>query len=87
MYTHLPGNMSLRQLEHCAPNDSASFLLSRYYVFATMSSPREDAIDHDFLSLLPGNAPVRLSRVTRCLITTEATMDEELFLALVIAWL
>ncbi len=81
VFTHLPGDLvSLNQIDQCAPDDSR--ILS-HDVFST----KVDVIDPDSPSL-PGNSyPVRVSWLTRCMLTaSHPWMDNESF-ALVIAWL
>ena len=79
-YAHLPGKLSLNQIDHCAPYDSR--LLSRD-VFST----KDDALDPDSPSF-PGNSyPVCVRWQTRCMRTADHPLMDEEFFALVIAWL
>jgi GNAT superfamily N-acetyltransferase len=80
VYAHLPGKLSLRSLQRCAP-DSHEVLNNRQ-VFGETS----DLDMESLFSLPPGYPPVRVNWVSRCFSVALHPVDAEC-IDLVIAWL
>ena len=79
VYAHLPGGLLLKQLDHCAPDDSSAL---NHKVFQERDITDRDSV----LSPLPGNCPVRVNWLPRCNMLAHRWVDDDIF-GLIIAWL